>query len=119
MLMILLDVFLPKSEDFLWTGAHFQLGKLKKVSTLEQGALWSSTWQDNGVSVGKLSHKFERSMESGKCDSKSSAPPHLRARTASQDGNGTGGRRAADAQLKPPLSHLLPFPKSLSQKCPP
>lgn len=76
----------PKSEDFLWTGAHFQLGKLKKVATLEHGPLWSSTWQDNRVSMGKLGHKFEQSMESGKCDSKSSAPPHLRARAASQDG---------------------------------
>lgn len=117
MLMILLDVFPPKSEDFLCTGAHFQLGKLKKVATLEQGPLWSSTWQDNGVSVGKLGHKFAWSMESGKCDSKSCTTPQGQS-SISGWGSGLGNKELqSHSSLTPPLSHALPLPKSLSQKC--
>lgn len=37
--MILFDVFPQKSEDILWTVADFQLGKLKKFATFEQGPL--------------------------------------------------------------------------------
>lgn len=76
----------PKPEGFLRTVADFHLGNLKKkkVATVKQGPLWSSTWQDDRASMGNLCRQFARSVEIGKRNPESPAPQQPRARAASR-----------------------------------
>lgn len=108
--MILLDVFLPNQRISFDQGLIFSWEKLKEVAT----------WQDNRASIGNQCHKFERSIESGKCNSKSLTPPQSQSSITARE-NWLEVHRVGDLQFPhtspftPPARLQISVPETSSQ----